>query len=124
MGRWYQDGGGRPVIEHSLIINNSTPYEGGGLAASWDSRPTLRNNLIAGKSAALQGAGIRLRDTRTTLVNNTIAHNTGAGSDSAVNLALEDRRARTDSEVDDGTVHTGYHYRVVRWVYLPLVAKG
>ena len=47
-----------------------------------------------------------------------------AGSDSAVNLSLDDRTTRTDREVDIGTVDMGYHYRVVKRIYLPLVLKN
>jgi parallel beta-helix repeat protein len=80
-GGGIQVDGGRPLIEHNRIISNSTPYEGGGVAISWYSRPTLKDNLIAGNSAQVSGAGIRLRDTWTTLINNTIADNTGKGAD-------------------------------------------
>ena len=73
--------GGRPLIEHSRIVSNTTRWEGGGIAIAWWSRPTLKDNLIAGNSAQVRGAGVRLRDTWTTLLNNTIAHNTGAGGD-------------------------------------------
>jgi parallel beta-helix repeat protein len=80
-GGGIQVDGGRPLIEHNRIVSNSTPYQGGGLAISWYSRPTLKDNLIAGNSAQVSGAGIRLRDTWTTLINNTIADNTGKGAD-------------------------------------------
>jgi parallel beta-helix repeat protein len=80
-GGGIQVDGGRPLIEHNRIVSNSTSYEGGGVAISWYSRPTLKDNLIAGNSARVSGAGIRLRDTWTTLINNTIADNTGASAD-------------------------------------------
>lgn len=73
--------GGRPIIEHNLIMSNTTPYEGGGVGAAFGSHLTLENNLIAGNSAQDDGAGVRLRDTWTTLRNNTIANNSGAGGD-------------------------------------------
>jgi len=47
-----------------------------------------------------------------------------AGSDSAANLTLDNRTTRTDGEADGGTVDMGYHYRVVKRVYLPLVLKN
>jgi len=75
------EGGGRPLIEHNRIMSNTTPYEGGGVAIAFESCTTLKNNLIAGNSAGKRGAGIRLRDTWTTLLNNTIAQNAGAGGD-------------------------------------------
>lgn len=80
-GGGIQVDGGRPLIEHNRIVSNSTSYEGGGVAISWNSRSTLKDNLIAGNAAQVNGAGIRLRDTWTTLINNTIAHNTGKGAD-------------------------------------------
>jgi hypothetical protein len=47
-----------------------------------------------------------------------------AGSDSAANLALDNRTTRTDREGDSGTVDMGYHYRLAREVYLPLVLRN
>lgn len=73
--------GGRPIIEHNRIMSNTTPYEGGGVGAAFGSHLTLENNLIAGNSALVSGAGVRLRDTWTTLRNNTIAYNSGTGGD-------------------------------------------
>ncbi len=75
------DSGGIAWIEHNRILSNSTPFQGGGLAAAFGSRPVLKNNLITGNSAEVRGAGVRLRDVNAVLVNNTIAHNTGAGGD-------------------------------------------
>ena len=39
------------LIQHSQIINNSTPFDGGGIAASFDSQVTLHNNRIANNSS-------------------------------------------------------------------------
>lgn len=46
------------------------------------------------------------------------------GSDSAVNLTLDNRTTRTDGEADKGVVDMGYHYRAVRRIHLPLVLKN
>jgi hypothetical protein len=70
-----------PLIEHNRILSNSTPFEGAGVAASFNSHPTLKDNLIAGNSAGVSGAGVRLRDVEATLINNTLVGNIGAGSD-------------------------------------------
>jgi hypothetical protein len=216
-GGGIQVDGGRPLIEHNRILSNSTPYQGGGVAIAWYSYPTLKDNLIAGNAAHVNGAGIRLRDTWATLVNNTIADNTGvggdgiyatnttitltnnviasnnyglrtdgtitatitynnvwghttanysgvpdptggndnislaplfvsgpeggyylsqvaagqaanspcvdAGSDTAANLGLDNRTTRTDGTADGGAVDMGYHHRVVKMIYLPLILK-
>jgi parallel beta-helix repeat protein len=216
-GGGIQVDGGRPLIEHNRILSNSTPYQGGGIAIAWYSYPTLKDNLIAGNTAQVNGAGIRLRDTWTTLVNNTIADSTGAGSDgihatnttitltnnviatndhglrtdgtitptithnnvwsnttanysglpdptggngnisldplfvsgpeggyylsqvaagqaanspcvdagsdTAAHLGLDNRTSRTDGTADGGAADTGYHYRAVEMIYLPLILK-
>jgi hypothetical protein len=69
------------LLQHSQILNNSTPFRGGGFIAAFDSQVTLHNNLIANNTAGEAGAGVWLRDVTATLTNNTIVNGQGIGAD-------------------------------------------